>query len=164
MQQLTLDRLKEVLSYDETSGLFTWIKPLSKKTIIGTVAKSSTHKYVQIQIDKIQYFGHRLAWFYVFGEWPKFQIDHINGIRSDNRIVNLRDVEGYVNQQNQRRPQSDNKTSKYIGVSFHKCTNKWRAIITTNNKQMEIGRFDSEIEAYNAYVLKKRQVHIGCTL
>ena len=160
---LTAARLRELLSYDENTGIFIWqvstgrVKP-------GTVAGNPNHGHVRLQIDGSEYWAHRLAWLYVYGVWPTQQIDHINGIRSDNRILNLRDVSHSANQQNQRRPQSDNKTSSYLKVSRRTRSNRWRATITVNGKQKDIGLFDTEIEAHEAYKVQKRILHPGCTI
>ena len=165
-QNLTIElhnRLKEALAYDADSGVFTWristgrVKP-------GAIATSPSHGHLRVQFDGRSYWVHRLAWLFAHGEWPKGQIDHINGVRTDNRLVNLRDVSGGINQQNQRRPQAHNKTSSYLGVSWRTRAKKWRAAISLNGKMIEIGLFDSEEKASEAYLQRKRQIHEGCTI
>ena len=87
---LTTDRLKELLHYDQDTGVFTWNVRRSGKTPAGSVAGSyDAYGYIQIRISPFRYKAHRLAWFYVNSEWPKFCIDHINGVRDDNRISQL---------------------------------------------------------------------------
>lgn len=115
--------------------------------------------YVRIRVDGNKYKAHRLAWLYVFGEWPVGMIDHINGIRSDNRLCNLRDVGRAANIQNQRRPRSDN-TSGYLGVSLHR-SGKWKASIQANGKYVYLGLFVSKEDARDAYVQAKRKLHIS---
>ena len=87
---ITQEELKELLDYNPETGLFTWnvYNNIKNKTTAGTFNDG----YIQIKIKQKIYQAHRLAWLYVYGEWPKGQIDHINGIRDDNRIENLRDV------------------------------------------------------------------------
>ena len=90
---LTLERLMEVLSYNSETGLFTWrIKP-GRKAPIGSVAGAiGTKGYRRIRIDSVRYNASRLAWLYAYGKWPSGYIDHINGLRTDDRLCNLRTV------------------------------------------------------------------------
>jgi len=87
----------------------------------------------------------------------KLHTDHINGNGLDNRKENLRIV---TNRQNQHNQQNRHKamSSKYAGVYFEKCSNKWKAQIGINNKQISIGRFDTELDAYNAYLNKLQEI------
>ena len=99
---ITQEYLKSVLYYDKDTGLFTW-KISNKKGHVkeGKLAGSKDNRgYVKIQINKKDYTAHRLAWFYIYGEWPKQVIDHINRIKFDNRIENLRDVSVLENNKN----------------------------------------------------------------
>jgi hypothetical protein len=88
----TQSRLLELLDYDKDSGNFTWIKSPRRGVAPGSIAGTPTTKgYRHIMIDRRRYFAHRLAWLYVYGEDPgDLQLDHINRVRSDNRIDNLR--------------------------------------------------------------------------
>ena len=96
---LTQSQLKDELDYDHETGIFKY-KVTRRKSIAGKIAGSYSNKYIQISTTKGTFFAHRLAWLYVYGEWPKYQIDHINGICDDNRICNLRDVTASINQKN----------------------------------------------------------------
>ncbi len=84
--------------------------------------------------------SHRAAWAIYYGEYPKNHIDHINGVRTDNKIINLRDVTRSENQRNMKTHKHN--TSGHTGVGFHKKTEKWRANIWKNNKQIHLGLFD----------------------
>lgn len=161
--ELTAERVREVLSYDESSGIFTW-RMKRGRCGAGSIAGNQSRGYVQIHVDGRQYFAHRLAWLYTTGDWPVGEIDHINGDRSDNRWVNLRDVSRAVNQQNRRTAQRNNKTSKYLGVSRAKEGRPWRAYITLGGRGRLLGCFDTEDQAHTAYVEAKRRLHEGCTL
>ncbi len=92
---VTEDRLRDVLHYSEATGVFTWKKYLGGSVSVGDKAgfiRNLRGKYYrQIRIDKVNYFHHRLAWLYTHGEFPKHQIDHIDGNSLNNRIENLRD-------------------------------------------------------------------------
>lgn len=162
MSDLDSTTLREYLSYDPETGLFTWIKKPSSKTLLGAIAGTPTvYGYTQIGLFKQLYSAHRLAWFYQYGVWPTQNIDHINGIRTDNRIANLRDVSCGGNNQNQTRPQRDNP---YLGVHKFKGRDRWRAAISVNNNSIHIGSFATPEEARDAYVAAKRKLHAGCTI
>lgn len=94
------------------------------------------------------YRAHRVAWFLHHGEWPSNQIDHINGDRTDNRIINLRDVSHTVNQQN-REARRDN-TSGMSGIHWHKPTQKWHVRVGVDGRMKHIGYFVSFEEAIAA--------------
>lgn len=78
------------------------------------------------------------------------QLDHINGIRDDNRILNLRAVNNQQNQWNQ---------TKAKGYTWHKPTSKWRAQIKVNEKVYHLGLYDNEEEAHQAYLDAKKLHH-----
>jgi len=94
------------------------------------------------------YFAHRVIWAMETGEWPPDQIDHINGVRNDNRLVNLRAVSRAVNSKNQRRPKSN--TSGVIGVCWHRTHGKWVARIKRDGKNIHLGLFTSKSDAIAA--------------
>lgn len=93
--------------------------------------------------------GHRLAWFLYYNERPPKFIDHINRIKDDNRICNLRDVTQRENNQN---IDKSKKSSKYIGVSYIARIKRWRAYTKINGIQINFGCFKTEEEAYLAYL------------
>lgn len=140
--RITHARLKELLSYDSDTGIFTRRVRTSNRIQVGDVAGTLTNfGYVSITLDRARYQAHRLAWLYVYGRWPAQDIDHINRLKSDNRIANLRDVSRQVNMLNI--DLQTNNTSGVTGVSWHKATNKWRAEITLEGAQKHLGLFDS---------------------
>ena len=144
-------RLKEVLSYDKDTGIFTWNKKICKQTVIGKVAGCLRNGYITINILGKRYQAHRLALIYVYGSCDSKDVDHINGIKNDNRIANLRLATRSENKQNQISKQPNNK-SGYTGVDWHKATKLWRATITTMRKQKHLGLFKTQEEAHAAYV------------
>lgn len=159
---LTAERLREVLDYNPDMGVFVWKVRTSTSVRIGDVAGTPTaNGYLHIRIDRKHYYGHRLAWLCVYGTWPHGQIDHINGNRLDNRLVNLRDVPQKMNLENQRRAHS-NSISGLLGVSPKR--NRWKSSIRVAGKEHHIGTYDTPEEAHAAYIEAKRRLHSGCTI
>jgi hypothetical protein len=159
MRELDLTTLREYLRYDPETGVFTWRK--ARYGVRVGIAAGSQNKvgYVEIRVNRRLYLAHRLAWFYSYGEWPKQQIDHINGVRSDNRLSNLRDVPQGINLQNERKPR---KSNPYLGVS-QKGT-RWVAQIHHAGVHRYLGLFSTPEDAHAAYVEAKRKMHVGCTI
>lgn len=152
------EKLKELLHYDPETGAFTWIVDRRGKAQAGTIAGCvEPQGYIRIRIKNKLYKAHRLAWLYTYGIWPKDQIDHINGVRNDNRICNLREASNAENCQNAD-IRSDN-TSGYIGVYWNKRTSKWVANIRVDYKLKRLGLFDTPEEAYAAYLKAKEALH-----
>ena len=138
--ELTAEYLRSILDYNPDTGIFTWKVSTSTRVKAGDVAgRLDGHGYLQIMVLSRLYKAHRLAWLHTHGVWPKDQIDHINRIRTDNRIANLRDVSRKQNLQN--RSKSSNNTSGHTGVSWNKQRSKWQAQITHNYKTINLGFF-----------------------
>lgn len=158
-REITQSYLKEILNYDPETGLFTWKvekdRNISGADIAGYLDKSDG--YFRIRIGKRHYKAHRLAWLYIHGRWPSEQIDHINRNRSDNRLCNLRECTHAQNQQN--RSSVKKSSSKYLGVSWDNLRSKWRAQIQINGKNKNLGAFDTEAEANEAYLAAKAELH-----
>lgn len=159
-RHLTSEHLREVVSYDEKSGVFT--RNAGRYAGLPAGAKTS-HGYVTVQIEGRPHYAHRLAWLYVFGKWPANVIDHINGDTSDNSIDNLRDVSHAVNLQNMRNAHA-NTTSGLLGACWDVQRGKWRAYIRLSGKSRYLGIFATAEEAHAAYVNHKRRLHAGCTI
>jgi hypothetical protein len=109
--------------------------------------------YHRIGVDRKRYLTHRLVWLYVYGAWPKGEVDHINRNNSDNRLANLRDVSPSENQHNRGTP--INNSSGYAGVSWDSQNLKWSAAISAKRKHYSLGRFDSRELAAAAYQAAK---------
>jgi hypothetical protein len=162
---ITLERLKEILTYDPETGEFKWTG-VASRTIHGSVAGYIHNRdgYHLISIKHRKYRSHRLAWLYMTGEWPKNQIDHINGIRNDNRIANLRDVTSSENNHNRKYANSNNKSCGTLGVSYLKNLGMFQSYIKVNGKPFYLGCYDSKELAHEAYLTAKRKMHAGNTL
>jgi hypothetical protein len=155
---LTQSQLKELLYYDPDTGLF--INKISRgsRALAGAIAGDlNSIGYWRIAINCSRYSAHRLAWLYVYGSWPKDQIDHINRIRHDNRISNLREVTISQNLQNVGL-RTDN-TSGYKGVCWSNKHRKWQAQIKINNVYLCLGRFKSLDDAIAVRKQAEEQLH-----
>jgi hypothetical protein len=155
---ITQSELKEVLSYDKETGLFTWIKKLGVRTIIGDVISAINNSgYIHVQINKKKYLGHRLVWLYEFGEFPIEFIDHVDGNRANNRLSNLREASNSQNMMN--RKVNTNSKLKTKGVCFHKKLNKFQVACQKNGKRIFLGTFDNLVDAKNAYISFAMKAH-----
>ena len=136
---IAMERLKELFDFNEERYLFvhkyageTGRSYSGRSRFIGNPAGkvNKSHGYREIRIDGKTYKEHRLIWFWYYGEMPLNEVDHINRIRTDNRIENLREATGPEQRQNVslRRDSS----SGYPGVNWRKETNKWRVRIQIN--------------------------------
>lgn len=155
--------LRKFLKYDQATGVFTW-RISSGSKVKGSVAGSLTSEgYLNVSINKNKQYLHRMAWLYVHGSMPTGVVDHINGIRTDNRIENLRDVSVKDNVQNIRIAKVDNKSGA-LGVSWHKSNERWQASIRIDGRCKFLGYFDTVAEAHKAYVDAKRIHHKSCSI
>ncbi len=147
--RITQERLLEFLHYDPKTGIFTWLKSTNKRIVVGRAAGAISLGYTLISIENCIYRAHRLAWLYVYGVWPNKDIDHINRIRSDNRIENLREATKFENARNIGKMSTN--TSGLKGVTWDKDRNKWKSHARVNGKTFNLGRFDSKQDASKAY-------------
>jgi hypothetical protein len=158
---LTAERLRELLHYDPETGVFTWRARRSNfsRYGIGDVAGCvNPVGYRRIGWGKTYYPAHRLAWLYMTGEWPSGAIDHINCVKDDNRLANLRVATTAQNRANARK--SSNNTSGFKGVVWHRKMCRWMAGIKVNGRSLHLGYFDCPAEAHTAYV-KAAKEHFG---
>ena len=160
MSELTAERVRELLEYTPETGVFVWRRPTGMKPA-GSIAGCKHKKYVCVQVDGKRYYAHRLAWLYMTGNWPAFEVDHHNTCGTDNSWGNLRKSDRFSNLQNQRRAHRNNSTG-LLGVS--QFGERFRARIYANGKDVSLGIHASAEDAQAAYVKAKRSLHQGCTL
>ena len=142
---ITRERLKELLRYNPDSGEFTRIKDRQGNARAGDIAGTkSGNGYMQISIGGKIYGSHRLAWFYMTGEWPN-HIDHINHDRADNRWINLRNVTAKENHKN--RVITKRNKSGIVGVCWCNTIEKWLATIHVDGRSHRLGSFRDKFEA-----------------
>ena len=158
--ELTRAEVSELLSYEPESGVFRW-KVDRRRVKAGDVVGSDRGGYSVIDVNGRQYLAHRLAFLLMTGEWPAEDVDHINGVKDDNRWSNLRAVSRRINMQNLRAAQKNSKTG-LLGVTKHQ--GRYMASIEVSGQRKFIGYFDCPHVAHAAYVAAKRIHHEGCTL
>lgn len=142
------DQVASLFRYDPETGYLYWVAPgrgRIKKKPAGT--KLSTG-YVGVVIGPKRYLAHRIAWFLHYGRWPKDQIDHINGDKTDNRIANLREATNSQNGKNLKL--SARNTSGVSGVHFDRWSERWRAVIKVEGKNICLGRWADKSAAIAA--------------
>lgn len=151
------DLARSLFSYDPKTGRLSWaIKPCARMNTGDRAGSLKASGYRDVRFRGSPQKEHRVIWLWVHGDWPKHDIDHINGVKDDNRIVNLRDVTTAVNLENQKRPR---QSAPYVGVSWHKAQRKWQASITSGGCQFYIGMFETAELARDAYLAAKAVHH-----
>lgn len=143
--KLTQDELKRRFHYDPKTGIFIRKTTTSSRAKKGDIAGAVSRGYLRVSIFNKEYFLHRLAWLYFYGEWPSGDIDHIDHNRAGNEISNLRIVTHKDNIRNSRR--NKDNTSGACGVVWNKSTGKWQAQITVDGKNKYLGIFSNKTDA-----------------
>lgn len=143
--QITQKELKKVLRYDPNTGFFTW-KVTDRTKLDGECTGTKKPSgYIQIRCNNIYYYAHRLAWLYTYGVHPAGELDHINGVKHDNRITNLRVCTRSENMMN-RKLQSNNTTGQ-AGIYYSKPMDKWCARVKIDGKYKYLGSYPTKEEA-----------------
>lgn len=148
---ITQQRLKELFYYNTQTGKFTRRIATGRHNCHkkGQAAGTTTLRgYIMMGADGKRYMAHRLAWLYVYGVWPSTDLDHINQDKSDNRILNLREVNRSQNMHNVSIHKHN--TSGHKGVSWFALRQKWRAYIFLDYRQMHLGLFNTIEDAVAA--------------
>jgi hypothetical protein len=158
---LTQQELRDLLDYDPETGIFRWKVNKNSQAMAGDIAGGITRsRYRQIAIYGRKYYAHRLAWFYVYGSWPSEVVDHIDGDSRNNAISNLRECSQRQNTQN-RRPNKTNPLG-LLGVTFDKSRGMYKAAIGHNGRRLNVGRYNTALEASEAYWKAKKELHEFC--
>jgi hypothetical protein len=141
-----IEDIEHHFRYDERTGYI-----IKKKTgeVAGYIRKDD---YIGVWFAGVPHLAHRIAWLLHYGAFPEGMIDHINRVRDDNRIENLRIISRSGNAQNTISPDTE-------GANWHKNNKRWTSKITIDRKTIHLGSFDTPEEAREAYLTAKRQHH-----
>jgi len=152
MSKTDFEFIDEAISYDKDAGRFVWKyrpkhhfpserewKRWNSRHANTEAGSLQLNGYIHINILGKHRKAHRVAWILCNGEWPEHEIDHINGDRADNRLVNLRDVPKSKNGKNTAKPNSG--STPRVGVRMH-CSGKWQARITVDGRATSLGLYD----------------------
>jgi hypothetical protein len=154
--ELTAERLRELLSYDPETGVFTW-RVNRRRWKAGQMAGTIVEKgYIRIRVDDRLYLAHRLAVLYVTGSWPADQVDHVNGVKADNRIANIRECTPGQNARNRKRRCGGASDLK---GAYRASGGRWSSSITHNRRRFYLGVFDTQEEAHAAYCAAAQEHH-----
>lgn len=160
---ITHEELKAALTYNPETGVFKWAAPGRSRVIGIEVGSWDCYGYKTVRLAGKSYKLQRLAWLYVNGKWPEFDIDHKNGIRSDNRIENLRDIPRKLNLENQVKLRNRPNKTGLMGAYFDSRKNIYYSRISQNDKSIYLGSFKTAEDAHNAYLKAKKELHLGFT-
>lgn len=165
-ESISADMVDQIIKYDQETGVFFWkhrngfsigdniFNSRYADKVAGSINK---HGYWRIILNEQYVQAHRLAFFVMTGKWPSNQIDHINGVRHDNRWCNLREATLCENARNSCRP--INNRSGFKGVSWKERNQKWVAQISIGNRKKHVGLFETAVEAHQAYMRAARVYH-----
>lgn len=152
---MSVEELRKHVAYDPNTGILTWTSETTNRRrragqACGSVCRDG---YMRVEIDKRSLSCHRVAWALHHGRWPDGQIDHINRIKTDNRMANLREVDAYQNAANKGLSVTNRHGMK--GVS-PLPSGKWQAQATVFGVSKYLGCFPTKEEAHDAYVAHVR--------
>lgn len=161
---MTPEQLKSELHYDPNTGVWTWLRPRHGRSTKGRVgafihnkSRGGGHRY--IRVNGRRYMSSHLAWLYMTGKWPAHEMDHRNGIESDDRFENLREATHSQNLHNQQYVRKNNSAGLKGVHRNNSKASPWRASIYCNGKRKHLGSFASAVEAYQAYKAASLELH-----
>jgi hypothetical protein len=161
IRELTPERLRELLSCDPETCVFTWRVSRGGHRAGDVAGCKNNNGYLRITIDGRSYLAHRLVRLYFRGKFPKpgYDTDHIDGDKSNNRLSNLRHATRSQNMAN--RPAHANNKSGLKGASFFKPLRKWHSQIQVGGKKIHLGYFETAEAAHAAYIVAAQKYFRG---
>lgn len=168
--EITQELLHEVIDYDPINGTMFWkyrglhlfkrkchfVSWNNRNAGNSAIGSLNNEGYPIVKLWNKGYLAHRVAWFYVYGEWPQLDIDHINRRRNDYRINNLRSVGTAENRKNISK--YSNNSSGVTGVAWCKKSQKWQTSICTKGKRTYLGYFDHIFDAAAARIAAENRL------
>ena len=161
---LALQQVSSELNYDPDVGTLVWKDGQqnrvrrNKRRITGmTAGRKRKDGYIQFWLYGQPYLAHRVVWLLMTGAWPVLHIDHVNGVRDDNRWINIRQASGSENMCNARL--RSNNTSGQKGVSWDRRTRSWSVLIQLNGVNRRVGRYKTFEEACAARATSAERLH-----
>lgn len=155
---LSYEQVAKELRYDPEIGHLFWLERKSRRDVTQPAGCLNHDGYRRVCVLGVTFQAHRLAWLLHYRQWPSMMIDHINGAKDDNRIVNLREVTRSQNIQNKL---IKKKGKALPGTHFRKRSGKYESVITANGKVIWLGCYATEIEAHNAYLEGVKKHHVN---
>ena len=150
------ERIRREISYDPDTGLFTWLVRACGRCKHGPFSGTAdTAGYYRVKVLGRSYAAHRLAWALTYGEWPTLDIDHINRVKTDNRVLNLRVVSKSENMLNRAKW---GECTAPPGVYPRPGNKKWVAKITVGGVTHRLGTYPSLEAAGEARLLAERNL------
>jgi len=149
------ERVVELLICDPETGVLIW-RPSKYRRVSRRAGCRQRIGYRVVRIDGVLYYEHRIIWVVERGEWPE-QIDHINGVKDDNRLVNLRPATHFTNRHNNSLMRTN--TSGIKGVRYVSKERKWTAEVWLHNKKAFTSRFNTKKEAIRAIRAAREELH-----
>lgn len=149
MSKPSLTRVQECLSVDVETGVITWRVGKGRAAAGSLAGKIHRHGYRTVMLDKMALQAHAIVWLVATGDWPE-RIDHINGVRDDNRFANLRESDAAANARNRTNWQH----RKLLGA-YRRPNGTFEAAITADGQVFHLGVFGTEQEAHQQYVIAR---------
>jgi len=147
--------ISDLVTYDPKTGHIIWLKDRPNGVRAGDICRNrDRYGHIQVSIGGKRYAAHRLAFLFMGEELPDI-VDHINGIRDDNRWCNLRSACKHTNAYNEGKKR--NNTSGYKGVTYE--GGKWRARTSFAGKRVNVGFFSNKEDAHKALCEKREELH-----
>lgn len=157
---ISVEDLREIVSYDQSTGDLRWKINSGVRRVGDLVKNHDKNGYNRLCYLGGYYFAHRVAWALHSGEWPSEMIDHVNGVKSDNRIDNLREATRSQNCVNRAPTSTPRAKSGYFGVVAARAPGSWGAKLVVNRKRLYLGTFKTPEDAARAYD-KSAFLHFG---